>query len=353
MQAQAVRTAAPPALEPGPLHDYLVRELGSAGGSSLLVLEQFGGGQSNPTYRLEWGGKTYVLRKKPAGPLPPSAHAVEREFRVMRALRDSEVPVPEVLALCQDAEVIGTPFYLMEFVEGRVFWDPSLPELSAPERKAVYDEALGVIAALHRFDPVAAGLEDFGGPGNYFARQFARWTGQYRACETAPLADMDALIEALPGRLPNSGETRLVHADYRLDNLIFHATRPHIAAVIDWELATLGDPLADLAAHCVTWHLPRRYRGLADLPLAGTGLPTVDDYQRRYCALTGRDRIEDWPALVAFALFRKAAIHQGAVKRAQRGHAGTARAPDIARVKHIAATARMLLEQPRGFKDFA
>ncbi|HSV60160.1 MAG TPA: phosphotransferase family protein [Variovorax sp.] len=351
MQAQARQFAIPPALELGPLRDYLARELGSSGGQSLLVLEQFSGGQSNPTYRLEWGGKTCVLRKKPAGPLLPSAHAVEREFRVIRALRDSEVPVPQVLALCQDAEVIGTPFYLMEFVEGRVFWDPSLPELSAPERKAIYDEMLGVIAALHRIDPVAAGLEDFGKPGNYFARQFARWTSQYRASQTEPLAYMEALIEALPGRLPNSGETRLVHADYRLDNLIFHPTRPHIVAVIDWELSTLGDPLADLAAHCAAWHLPRRYRGLADVPLAGTGLPSEDSYRQRYCALTGRDRIEDWPALVAFALFRKAAINQGIVKRAQQGNASSAKALDIGRVRHIASVARTLLEQARAFKD--
>jgi aminoglycoside phosphotransferase (APT) family kinase protein len=351
MQAQATRPIAMPAAEFGPLRDFLSRELGSDGGQPLLLLEQFSGGQSNPTYRLEWGGKHYVLRKKPAGPLLPSAHAIEREYRVMRALHGTGVPVPEVLALCEDAEVIGTPFYLMEFVQGRVFWDPALPELDSRERKEVYDEALGVIAALHQVDPVAVGLEDFGKPGNYFARQFGRWTRQYRASETEPLADMEMLIEALPGRLPDSGETRLVHADYRLDNLIFHPTRPRIAAVIDWELSTLGDPLADLASHCVAWHLPRRYWGLADVPLSGTSLPTEASYRERYCALTGRDRIEDWPALVAFALFRKAAINQGIVKRAQQGNASSAKALDITRVKHIASVARRLLEQPGSFED--
>ncbi|MGH6627429.1 MAG: phosphotransferase family protein [Burkholderiaceae bacterium] len=338
------------ALDHGALHDYLTRELGSGGGRPLKV-EQFSGGQSNPTFRLEWGGKAYVLRKKPAGVLLPSAHAVEREFRVMRALHGSEVPVPQALALCQDAEVIGTPFYLMELVEGRLFWDPSLPEQTEAERASIYEEVLRVIAALHRVDCAAVGLADFGKPGNYFARQFDRWSRQYRASETEHLPDMEAVVEALPGRLPDSGEMRLVHADYRLDNLIFHPTQPRIAAVIDWELSTLGDPLADLATHCVAWHLPRRYWGLADVPLAGSGLPTERDYCARYCALTGRERIEDWPALVAFALFRKAAINQGIVKRAQQGNASSAKALDITRVRHIASVARTLLEQPASLKD--
>ncbi|WP_418320121.1 phosphotransferase family protein [Piscinibacter sakaiensis] len=337
-------------LELEPLHDYLLRELGPAD-TRMPTLEQFSGGQSNPTYRLIWGSDTYVLRKKPAGSLLPSAHAVEREFRVMRALRGSAVPVPEVLALCEDPQVLGTPFYLMAYVPGRVFWDPSLPGMTAAEREAIYAQVLEVIAALHRIDPATLGLANFGKPGNYFARQFDRWTRQYRAAQTENIPHMERLIEALPARLPATGETRLVHADYRLDNLIFHPTQPRIVALIDWELSTLGDPLADLATHCLAWHLPKRYWGMADVDLTGTGVPSESGYRARYCERTGRASIDDWPAVLAFALFRKAAINQGVVRRALQGNASSAKALDITRVCHIAAAALALLQPTSDKQD--
>lgn len=220
-----------------------------------LSAHRFEGGQSNPTYEIATPAHKYVLRKKPDGILLPSAHAVERQYRVIAALQGTGVPVPRVFCLCEDAAVIGAAFYVMELVEGRVFWDPNLPDLDATQRAAAYDDVNRVVAALHQVDFEAAGLQDFGRPGNYFQRQIARWSKQYKAAETEPMAAMDELMAWLPSRIPDDDETSIVHGDLRLDNMIFHPTEPRVVAVLDWELATLGHPLADLAYHMLTWHL--------------------------------------------------------------------------------------------------
>jgi aminoglycoside phosphotransferase (APT) family kinase protein len=304
------------------LQQYLQREL--PGFEGPLQIRQFQGGQSNPTYLLETPGSRYVMRSKP-GPvarLLPSAHAIEREFRVMRALHTQGVPVPQVLLLCEDESIIGRAFFVMQHVDGRVLWDPALPGLSPAERGAIYDEMNRVIAALHRVDVAAAGLADFGRAGNYFERQIGRWSKQYRASETGPIEAMDRLIDWLPGHVPAGDETSVVHGDFRLDNLIFHPTQARVLAVIDWELSTLGHPLADFSYLCMGWHIPPgAFRGIAGLDLVRLGIPDEASFIHRYCERTGRTAIEHWKFHLAYNLFRIAAILQGVYKRALDGMA--------------------------------
>ena len=300
--------------------------------SGPLVAEQFAGGQSNPTYLLTAGNRRYVLRRKPPGVLLPSAHAVEREYRVIEALADSGVPVPRVLLLCTDESVIGSTFYLMTFVEGRSFWDPSLPGMTPEQRAAIYEEMNRVIATLHSVDYAAAGLVGFGRPGQYLKRQIERWTRQYRASETERIDAMERLIEWLPAHVPAADETSLVHGDFRIDNLIFHPNEPRVLAVLDWELSTLGHPLADFAYHCMTWRVsPEEFRGLKGHPLDALGIPAEDAYVRAYCERTGRTTLPDWDYYLAFNMFRMAAILQGILARAQQGSAASAQAEETGR----------------------
>jgi aminoglycoside phosphotransferase (APT) family kinase protein len=294
-----------------------------------LTVEQFKGGQSNPTFRLTTPSRAYVMRAKP-GPvakLLPSAHAVEREYRVLKALAGTDVPVARTYGLCEDEGVIGRAFYIMDCVEGRVLWDQSLPGLSNAERTAIYDEMNRVIAALHRVDVAAVGLQDFGKPGNYFARQISRWSKQYQLSETEKVPEMDRLIEWLPQHIPAGDETTVVHGDYRLDNMIFAKDQPRVLAVLDWELSTLGHPLADFSYHCMSWHIqPGAFRGIAGLDLAALGIPDEQAYIRRYCERTGRSDIGNWDFYLAYNAFRLAGILQGIVKRALDGTASSPQA---------------------------
>lgn len=306
-----------------------------------LAAERFSGGQSNPTYRLTAGSGDYVLRRKPPGPLLPSAHAVDREFRVMRALAATPVPVPRVYALCEDDSVIGSAFYVMEFLDGRIFWDQRLPEIPDPtERGLMFQSMNAVIAALHSVDYQALGLGDFGRPGNYTARQIARWSRQYRASETETIAAMDRLIDWLPAHLPPEPPPAIVHGDYRMDNLVFHKSEPRVIGVLDWELSTIGDPLADFAYHALTWRVtPELFRGLAGIDFATLGIPSEAEYVAAYCRRTGRDAIPEWEFYMAYSLFRIAAILQGIAKRAIDGTAASADAAAQGRL------ARPLAEQ--------
>jgi aminoglycoside phosphotransferase (APT) family kinase protein len=286
------------------------------------------GGQSNPTYLLDLGTRKLVLRRKPFGKLLPSAHAVEREFRIMRALEGSEVPVPRCLALCEDPGVVGSPFYVMEYVEGRIFNDPSTVQ------SPIYDEMNRVIAALHSVDPVALGLADYGKHGNYIERQVQRWTKQYRASQTEDIPAMDRLIEWLPQHIPAGDETRIVHGDFRLDNLIFHPTEPRILAVLDWELSTLGHPLADFAYHCLGWYRgAETHEGLLGLDLQALNIPSVEDYLATYCQRVGREVLpkHEWEFYVIFNMFRVVGIFQGLAQRALQGNASSDRAAALGR----------------------
>jgi len=302
-----------------------------------LTIESFKGGQSNPTYKLITPAQTYVMRSKPApaAKLLPSAHAIEREFAVMHALADTDVPVPKMLCLCDDESVIGRAFYVMSFVSGRIYWDQSLPDLSAPQRAALYDEMNRVIAALHSVKPAQVGLANYGKPGNYFERQIGRWSKQYVASITEPIPEMDRLMDWLPAHIPamarDESMVSVVHGDYRMDNLVFHPTEPRVVAVLDWELSTLGHPLADFSYHCMAWHIqPGAFRGIGGLDLAALGIPSEQDYIRRYCERTGLVTPEqlapDWSFYLAYNLFRMAAILQGIGKRAQSGTAANAQA---------------------------
>ena len=296
------------------------------GFSGPIHVKKFSGGQSNPTYLLEANSGEYVLRRKPPGQLLKSAHAVDREFRVMQALSDTSVPVPYVHHLCRDESIIGSVFFVMEYVPGRIFWDPALPELSKTERRETYSEMCRVLATLHTVDIDAAGLTNYGRPGDYFSRQISRWTKQYLASQTEKIIEMDAVISWLPGHLPaDDGRISLVHGDYRLDNMIFDVDKPEIVALLDWELSTLGHPLADLAYQCMQLrmdpgkHLP----GLSGIDRVELGIPTEQEYVAQYCEHCGINRIEHWSFYLAFSFFRMAAILQGVKKRALDGNASS------------------------------
>jgi aminoglycoside phosphotransferase (APT) family kinase protein len=295
-----------------------------------VTVEQFKGGQSNPTFKLSAGGQHYVLRTKPgpAAKLLPSAHAIEREYRVMDALHKAGFPAARQYILCTDEAVIGRAFFVMEFVEGRVLWDQSLPGMTPAERGAVYDETNRVIAQLHTIDYAAIGLADYGKPGNYFARQIERWTRQYRASATETIEAMDRLIAWLPQNIPAGEATSIVHGDFRLDNMIFHPTEPRILAVLDWELSTLGHPLADFSYHCMSWHIsPGQFRGIAGLDLEALGIPSQEQYIAAYCARTGAAiRPEDFNFYLAYNMFRLAGIMQGIMKRYVDGTAASPQA---------------------------
>ncbi len=323
------------ALDTAALSDWLARNLNGFAGP--LSVEMFKGGQSNPTYKLVTPGKSYVMRAKP-GPvakLLPSAHAIEREYRVMKGLAGTGVPVPRMYALCEDETVIGRAFYVMEYMEGRVLWDQSLPGMTPDQRAAIYDEMNRVIAALHSVKFAERGLADYGKPGNYFDRQIARWSKQYQASVTLPIPEMDQLMEWLPAHMPASArdasQVSIVHGDYRLDNLMFHPTEPRVIAVLDWELSTLGHPLADFSYHCMSWHIPAALgRGIGGLDIAALGIPDEESYIRRYCERTGIATPEalraDWNFYLAYNLFRIAAILQGIAKRVEAGTASSAQA---------------------------
>lgn len=319
---------------------------GAIGPAEALTVRKFRGGQSNPTFWVGDGERGYVLRKKPAGRLLPKAHMIEREHRVMAALAATDVPVPRVHALCEDPEVIGTPFFVMEHVQGRIFWNVQLPEVASPEeRAAIYGELARVLARLHAVDPAAVGLEDFGRRGGYLARQVARWSKQYEASKTSAIPAMEALIRYLPAHLPPDDVTTLAHGDYRLDNLIFHPTEPRVLAVIDWELATLGHPLADLAYTCMLYEvaLPN-VGGLLGVDHAATGIPDEATFIAQYVAAGGHEVAGDWAYFKAFSLFRLAAIAQGVYKRSLDGNASNPNAGMFgAAVGHLAAIACRLL----------
>lgn len=324
-----------PALAPGPLQ-----------------VAQFKGGQSNPTFMLTAAdGQRYVLRRKPPGVLLPSAHAVDREFRVISALAATDVPVAKAHVLCEDPAVIGTAFYVMDCVDGRVLWDPTLPGMSTAERGAIYAELNRVIAALHRVDPMAIGLAGYGKVGGYLERQVKRWTSQYRAAETETIAAMESLITWLPQHLPADAGTRIVHGDYRLDNVMFHPTEPRILAVLDWELSTLGDPLVDFAYHCMTWHMRNgpTSRGLAGQDLAALGIPDEAAYLQTYLQASGRSGqqidADTWGYYIVFNMFRLAGILQGILSRALQGNASNAAALDSGkRAKPLAEQAWALAQ---------
>lgn len=313
-----------------------------------FTLRQFQGGQSNPTFLIEAGGRRWVLRKKPPGKLLPSAHMVEREYRVIRALADTDVPVAPAPLLCEDAEIIGTAFYVMEFVDGRVFSDPALTGLSPRERAGIYDAMNNTLAKLHKVDWRAVGLGDFGRPENYVARQIARWSKQYESSKTGDVPEMDHLIAWLPQHVPPKDETTLVHGDFRLGNMIFHPTEPRVMAVLDWELSTLGHPLSDLAYNCMLYRLPAdlpTVRGFGDVDLAALGIPDERAYVAAYARRTGRDPGADWPFFLAFSFFRYAAIVQGVYARALQGNASSSSAEQLGRTApRLAAIGWKLVE---------
>jgi aminoglycoside phosphotransferase (APT) family kinase protein len=331
----------------GALERYLVERI--AGFRGPLTVRQFQGGQSNPTYYVSAPGGEYVVRRKPPGKLLPSAHAVDREYRVITALADTGVPVPRTYVLCEDPAVIGTPFYVMEYVHGRVFTDPRLPQQTAAERAAIYDGLTEVLARLHTVDWQKLGLADFGRPGNYFARQIHRWTQQYRASETERIDTMERLIEWLPAHIPPDDHTTLVHGDFRLGNTLVHPAEPRIVAVLDWELSTLGHPLADLAYNCLPFRLRHeQFEGFAGQERPA-GIPTEDEYLATYCARAGRDTIPQWDFYIAFAMFRLSAIAQGIMGRVVAGTANDPNARDRGRrARPLADAAWGLIEKSVG-----
>ncbi|HEY0681812.1 MAG TPA: phosphotransferase [Steroidobacter sp.] len=310
-----------------PLWHYLQQHLDDF--SPPAALRQFQGGQSNPTYLIQTPAKKFVLRKKPPGKLLPSAHLIEREYRILRALPETEVPVPRARVLCEDASIIGTPFYVMDHVEGRVITNVTLPNLSPAERRAIYTDYARVAGKLHSVDYNACGLGDFGKPEGYVARQLDRWSKQYLASKTEENADMDELMAWLAAHLPATDETAIVHGDYRIGNTILHPTEPRIVAVLDWELATLGHPLSDLAYACMFYRIPPSEMGsggLAGIDIAALGIPEEQEFLDMYCKFSGRERIADWPFFLSFAYFRMAAITQGVYARALQGNAADRRA---------------------------
>src|SRR5436190_23183853 len=310
-----------------------------------LSVRQFRGGQSNPTYYLETPARKYVLRRKPPGKLLPSAHAVDREFKVITALSAQNFPVAEPVIYCADESIAGTPFYVMGFVEGRVIWVPDMPDSDREERAAGFDAMHATLARLHSYDPAAIGLADYGRGENYVARQVDRWSKQYRASETGKIDEMERIMEWLPAHLPPAGPVRLVHGDYRLDNMILHPNEPRVLAVLDWELSTLGDPLADFTYHCMQWHMPHSDSGagtgsLVGLDLKALGIPSLSEYVEAYMARTGLDPRPYLAVYLAYNFFRLAAILQGIVGRVRDGTVTNENAPARAQmVRPLAATA--------------
>jgi aminoglycoside phosphotransferase (APT) family kinase protein len=322
----------------GPLERYMQDHV--AGFTAPLKVEQFRGGQSNPTYRLTDGaGRQYVLRRKPPGKLLPSAHAVDREFRVIAALNRTDVPTPRAYALCEDDSVVGTAFYIMEFCDGRVLWDPLLPDVPREGRAAVYEAKIDTLARLHKADWQALGLADFGRPGSYVARQISRWGKQYKASETEPIEAMDRLLDWLPANAPPTDDTTIVHGDYRLDNMIFDKAAPRVLAVIDWEISTLGDPLAELSYLCMLWRTPKDWGGLLGHNLGDLGLPAEQEMVAHYCSLSKR-AVPDpalWEFYMAYNLFRVSCIRQGVYARALDGTASNVRAAESGKLVRPAA----------------
>jgi aminoglycoside phosphotransferase (APT) family kinase protein len=314
------------------LREYMVSHV--EGFQGPLEVEQFRGGQSNPTYLLAAGSGRYVLRRKPPGRLLKSAHAVDREYRIISALYAADFPVPRPCVLCRDDEVIGTMFYIMEYVDGRIFWETDLPGCDPTERAVIYDDVNATLAKLHNFDYRHLGLEDYGKPGNYFIRQISRWTGQYRASETSTIEAMNRLIDWLPGHIPRDDSTSIVHGDFRLDNMVIHTDEPRVIAVLDWELSTIGHPLADFTYHLMVWQMSDIGFGSAGLvgrDLAALGIPSIDAYTRTYCERTGRVEIGDSEFYSAFNFFRLAAILQGIAGRVRDGTAASAQADQAER----------------------
>jgi aminoglycoside phosphotransferase (APT) family kinase protein len=331
----------------GALERYLAAHV--EGFAGPLAVGQFRGGQSNPTYLLTTPRTAYVLRRKPPGKLLPSAHAVDREYRVITALSGSGVPVPRTYVLCEDPEVIGTVFYVMAYVPGRLYTDPRLPGVAATERAAIYDSLNEVLARLHTVDWRAVGLADFGKPGNYFARQIHRWSSQYRASETEKIEAMEQLIAWLPAHIPPQDETTLVHGDFRLGNVLVQPDEPRIAAVLDWELSTLGHPLGDLAYHCLPFRLRHeQFEGFAGQERPA-GIPTEEEFLAAYCRRTGRPDIPQWDFYIAFAMFRLAAIAQGIMGRVIAGTANDPNARDRgARARPLAEAGWALVQKALG-----
>ncbi len=321
--------------DPGRLAGYLKARVPGLGGAMTVL--PIGGGQSNPTFRLRFGGRDLILRKQPAGELLPSAHAVDREFCVQKALSETGVPVPAMVHLCEDRAVIGTLFYVMQALDGRVMADPALPGLKPAERAAVYDSMNQVLARLHQVDWRAVGLEGFGRPGSYFKRQINRWTRQWHASKTREIPEIERLIAWLPQNLPAGDETTIVHGDYRMGNLMLHPSEPRVIALLDWELSTLGHPLADLAYNCVVYHAAAEdYGGLLGADLDGLGIPSEQDYVARYCERTGRaDGIT--PFHLAFSMFRFAVIFEGIAARARAGIAASADAKQVGKLSIVYA----------------
>lgn len=330
-----------------PADDLDVGRLGAwmaahvAGFDGPLAYAKFAGGQSNPTYRIDTPGGRYVLRRKPFGPLLPSAHAVEREYRLIDALHPTGFPVARPYGLCEDAGVIGAPFYVMEMVEGRTIWDGAMPGAAPAERRATYDAMVDTLAALHAIDPVTAGLGDYGKPGNYFERQVARWTRQYRASQTDDLPAVERLIGWLPRTVPAQERVSIVHGDYRIDNLIFANDGPRVRAVLDWELSTLGDPLADFSYLLMNWVTePEGRSGVLGLTGDATGIPPIGAVVDRYCAATNRDGVPQLDWYFAYNLFRLTGIVQGIKRRVLDGNASSAQAAKTAeRVPALAQAA--------------
>jgi aminoglycoside phosphotransferase (APT) family kinase protein len=334
----------PTYIDQASLERYLSAHL--TGFKGPLEAEKFSGGQSNPTFRIKTPGKSYVLRRKPPGQLLKSAHQVDREFRVMQALKDTDVPVPRMHLLCEDESVIGSMFFVMEFLEGRVFWDPALPELTNADRGALYNDMNRILSALATVDPTKVGLAEFGRPGSYFARQTKRWTDQYRASETVAIPEMDILIDWLGRNMPaDDGRVSVVHGDYRLDNMIFHPTEPKCLAVVDWELSTLGHPFSDIAYQCMQWRLPNEgiFRGLGGCDRPALGIPTEEEYVAKYCQRIGIPSIPTWTFCLVFNFFRLAAIIQGVYKRGLDGNASN-RESALQRGAAVPQMARMAVD---------